>query len=1275
MKAQTQALLAVCALAGAISAQDVTSMGNWRRQVIVQGKVVMEDGSVPPKQVPLWKQCSDFRDPYFAVTTDKNGKYTWSLVVDTVSSRTCSIHGVLDGYQSTSVDITDITAFSDPNLPVITLSPKGSGSEGDIFGDDLRLPSGTSAAWNQTMKAASAGNWAEAERQLRAVVKAAPKFARGWNALALACIRLHKSEDARDAYQRALELDPKLLAAYVPLARLNLTLKDWDAAAKTADRLIKEDTQQRYPEIYMERAIARYQLHDLDGAAASAEEAVRRDQKHQFPRAEYILGMILRTKRDYPAASAHLSKYLELEPKAADAEVIRRQIAELGKGEPEGTDETALDVERAVADVADAATAGGEAWVPGGMKALAAAAHMEGPLTYQNFFADYCRAIASEVSSTGTSRGFPAYIESLRAYMASVTELLPLGERRGNSSTITMSLATEAQRKQTERILTLLGWKLVPKKDSFTVEPGDQPADGLRQQIPSLFGFDEIDMQEALEAGRSFHFEIPSDNARLVGGGAWNPILKDLPLLPGGIAATFTTNFGVAKMYSGLGAMDPDTATAILKAVDLRTLAIRDGNVLARYSEAFSVVKNSVAVPGGAEAEDAWKKLTGASPSNPPAFFRALIEKDLGKLAAFYHALWRVDEAHRVFFTKTAARAARFYAWYRDSDEFHYGVARQIEGWRTDLLHDLPLDGSGNVRFPGGRMAWTNATAPDDEVLLSLKSLEALVPVSLLEQHRKSPLDQASAVLLAQYYAEWRPLFTYFEELPSLGRTEFEALATFAGSIGKSPPAAQNLVLGEWYSLVDLIARGVKAGSLDAAAGAQAFRRVCDGLAATDHSAQALATLREIAGGAPDVNEAVPARLLRLSGPQRSAYDRIMELQNVPRLDATASAADPAKTMTALSGFVYAASLDPDALLINEDPHVLSRHQFFAAENPAKRAVFSPAALMGRNQPPGTFIRGGFTNFDQIAHGLARAGGGVLRAVPPDASTPSQNNAAPIPSASGVAESAPLEEARFSADGRLVEVWATVTDSRGRYMDNLSADQFTILEKQQAQSVVAFESRVSPVSVALLLDTTGSMQAALPALKNAAMKLMSDLRAGDSVAVYSFNSSVTELQPFTTDMAAAKRAVLRTQALGETALYDALARVSRDLAGRPGKKVIVVFTDGNDNSSTLTTDTAILRAKATGVPIYTIAQGEALQFPAFVKQLADVSKATGGESFVIHDPNEIGAVFEKVSEELTHGYLLTFAPPAAQDHAFHAIDLTVQTKGLKPRFREGYYPQ
>jgi Ca-activated chloride channel family protein len=201
------------------------------------------------------------------------------------------------------------------------------------------------------------------------------------------------------------------------------------------------------------------------------------------------------------------------------------------------------------------------------------------------------------------------------------------------------------------------------------------------------------------------------------------------------------------------------------------------------------------------------------------------------------------------------------------------------------------------------------------------------------------------------------------------------------------------------------------------------------------------------------------------------------------------------------------------------------------------------------------------------------------------------------------------------------------------------------------------------------------MLLSLPALKNAALRLISELRPEDSVAVYNFSESVTELQPFTTDKSAAKRAVLRTQAFGDTALYDALARVGQDLIGRAGKKVIVLFTDGKDNSSTLNPDAAVQRAKANGVPIYTIAQGEAIGHRDLLEQLAGISKATGGESFAIEKPSEIGRVFDKVSEDLTHGYLLSFQPPAADNAAWRPIQVVVSGRGLKVRAREGYYPE
>ena len=309
-----------------------------------------------------------------------------------------------------------------------------------------------------------------------------------------------------------------------------------------------------------------------------------------------------------------------------------------------------------------------------------------------------------------------------------------------------------------------------------------------------------------------------------------------------------------------------------------------------------------------------------------------------------------------------------------------------------------------------------------------------------------------------------------------------------------------------------------------------------------------------------------------------------------------------------------------------------------------------------------------------MAHGLVNGG----RSVPPitlkaDARATGAEQGLPLLASAEISS----EDVVFRASGRLVEAYATVTDARGKYVDDLPEDQFTLMDGQQARSLVGFESHAQPVSVALLLDTTGSMSLALPALKNAALKLISELRPVDSVAVYSFNKSVTVLQPFTTDMGQAKRAVLSTEALGETALYDALARVARDLSGRAGKKVIVVFTDGDDNSSTLTTDTAILRAKATGVPLFTIAEGEALENKAYLAQLADLSKATGGEAFAIKRfHRNRRRVFEKVSEDLAHGYLLEFEPPSSEDHSWHPINIQVRLRGDKVvRAREGYYPQ
>ena len=106
----------------------------------------------------------------------------------------------------------------------------------------------------------------------------------------------------------------------------------------------------------------------------------------------------------------------------------------------------------------------------------------------------------------------------------------------------------------------------------------------------------------------------------------------------------------------------------------------------------------------------------------------------------------------------------------------------------------------------------------------------------------------------------------------------------------------------------------------------------------------------------------------------------------------------------------------------------------------------------------------------------------------------------------------------------------------------------------------------------------------------------------------------------------------------------------------------------------LTSSVSIERAKSRGIPIYTIAEGEALGQQELIGQLGRISQATGGSQFLIHRLSDIAPVFEKVSQELMHGYLVAFQPSPGDNHEWRQIEVVLGgTKGLQIRAREGFY--
>lgn len=951
-----------------------------------------------------------------------------------------------------------------------------------------------------------------------------------------------------------------------------------------------------------------------EDASQTAAAILKTDTAHRYPEAELNYGIARYMLNDNEAARASWERFLTQAPSSSRAGEVRAKLEEMAREtRPAPTVSEALLAPEPEPEY----TPGAEATIPGGRRALAAMASLSPVPPASTFFLEYCRAIAAQNSRT-TTGAIPKYAAKLGEFLTTAAGLADLGETKGGRSVLHLSLADA----KTEKAMALLGWRVVKGEGAAHVEPGDRPEDGLRQLIPRALGIDEVAMKQALDGGGVYEAAVETETATVAGGAAWNTELREFPALPGGIAEAFARDARLARVYVGLASLPAAVAAAMVKSMGLRGL-VAQHQVLWLYGDALRVENGAAAVPGGPGAEAVWAKLTGASPREPARFFEALLTADHGRLAAFYAAVARGDAGRQRFFTADLARAQQWLAWYRASDELRDGIGVIGSGWETRAFSALPIDEHGRptVEVPG----------PD---------LEAALAIAELGHRRGRPLDAESAQLLTKHFAAWHSLFPYFEMLPALGADEFRALEKFTSDAAARPHAAQETLLAEWHSAAALIVLGRKSGALDDAAAARAFGRLC-------RSEDAAGTLRDIAGGPGSLGDAVKI-LLRLNEPRRAAFERIRELQKLPALDA--APANGRERATALAGAVYAASLDPDGLLVNEDRDLVRKHVFA----PRGAGLFASAALSGSH------FTGGFMGFDTIASRLARAHARDADPAAPPATAPVTSSDAPA--------------TLFHASGRLVEINATVTDERGRLLDGLGAEQFTVFDGGRAAPITAFENGAAPLSCVLLLDTSQSMDTAIAALKRAAMRLIAGLRPGDSLAVYSLTGGISELQPFTTDKAAATRAVLRAD-IGElTALYDGLVRVNRDLAGRTGKKVIVVLTDGEDTASTLSAQTAILRARSAGVPIYTIAQGHALGNATLLKELGGMSDATGGKAFAIRTAAEIGPVFDRVLQDLLHGYLLAFTPAESDRAEWRRIEVRLARPG-KVRARDGYYPE
>jgi Ca-activated chloride channel homolog len=286
----------------------------------------------------------------------------------------------------------------------------------------------------------------------------------------------------------------------------------------------------------------------------------------------------------------------------------------------------------------------------------------------------------------------------------------------------------------------------------------------------------------------------------------------------------------------------------------------------------------------------------------------------------------------------------------------------------------------------------------------------------------------------------------------------------------------------------------------------------------------------------------------------------------------------------------------------------------------------------------------------------------------------------------------------FKAAVDLVTVNVAVTDGKDRPVSGLGRDDFQVLEDGISQDVSFFVASEVPLDVALLIDSSSSMRAAMPLVEQAAMGFVDALGPSDRAAVMGFASHLRVLQSFTTDRAALETAIHSVVAHGDTALYSALyvaldsfQRVRRDTStGLAGvrRQAIVVLTDGEDTTSPIQYDDLLDRARRAGVAIYPIAiatdadlskllaQTDAKRFFTRAEYgLKTLARETGARAFFPTQLSDLGGVYRLVAEELSTQYALGYVPKVERrDGSYRRIAVRITSRpDVSPRTRAGYY--
>lgn len=265
----------------------------------------------------------------------------------------------------------------------------------------------------------------------------------------------------------------------------------------------------------------------------------------------------------------------------------------------------------------------------------------------------------------------------------------------------------------------------------------------------------------------------------------------------------------------------------------------------------------------------------------------------------------------------------------------------------------------------------------------------------------------------------------------------------------------------------------------------------------------------------------------------------------------------------------------------------------------------------------------------------------------------------------------------FRSGTQLVDLFVTVTDREGRLVPSLTREDFTILDDEEETEIVLFENSVRPITVVVMLDTSASMDLNRDRLMAGAEQFLLRLLPADQARVGAFNDKLEITPPQFTRDRDALIAELSDLGFGNsTRVYDAAYTSLDALTGVDGRRVILLFTDGDDTDSDVGAGDVLDRAVAEDVMIYSIGfESNYFNGVRYVttrpdRNLRRFAEETGGGYFELTEAADLGPTFTRVAQELHSQYVLAFTPRT--DGQLHQIEVQLEQRGLRARARRSY---